>query len=85
FSYAASAKSTQANPCSNIPIWCPVCTQINPNSPAIWCYNAEEHFKIRHPNINCMNYTSLWEISNSEHEALAVVYRSQQKQPSRHG
>ncbi|KAE9407848.1 hypothetical protein BT96DRAFT_850041, partial [Gymnopus androsaceus JB14] len=58
-SYAAAAKSTQANPCSNVPIRCPVCTQIDPNSPAIWRYNAEEHFKIRHPNINRASYMNL--------------------------
>ncbi|KAF9071009.1 hypothetical protein BDP27DRAFT_1194170, partial [Rhodocollybia butyracea] len=65
-SYAAATKLTQANPCSNVPIWCPICTQIDPKSPTIWHYNAEEHFKVCHLTVNCANHSELWAVSNSE-------------------
>ncbi|KAK0438803.1 hypothetical protein EV421DRAFT_1714038 [Armillaria borealis] len=43
FSYASASASNENSPCSNVPIVCPMCSQIDPNTPAIWKYTAKEH------------------------------------------
>jgi hypothetical protein len=45
FNCATAARSSDASPCSNVPIICPLCPA---KSPAVWTYNLRTHFRERH-------------------------------------
>ncbi|KAF8997362.1 hypothetical protein BDZ89DRAFT_1122423 [Hymenopellis radicata] len=82
FRYATAAESTAANPCSNVPIHCKICFLRDKKSPAIWKYHAREHYKRHHSTANLNLYSSDWELSTSEKEAMKVVYSNRKKKPT---
>jgi hypothetical protein len=45
FNYATASTSSEASPCSNVPITCPLCPD---GSPAVWTYSLHAHFRGRH-------------------------------------
>lgn len=45
FNYASAARSKDTSPCSNVPITCPLCSI---DSPAVWKYNLNLHFREKH-------------------------------------
>jgi hypothetical protein len=67
------AKSTDASPCTNIPIMCPLCPAA---SDAVWKYNLEAHLKTVHSTANISEYKAHYEISKSEQVALKAAFLS---------
>ena len=45
FNYATASTSSEASPCSNVPISCPLCPA---ESPAVWTYSLHAHFRGKH-------------------------------------
>jgi hypothetical protein len=45
FNYVTASTSSEASPCSNVPISCPLCPA---GSPAVWTYSLYAHFRGRH-------------------------------------
>ncbi|KAK0437707.1 hypothetical protein EV421DRAFT_1714875, partial [Armillaria borealis] len=74
FSYAVASESSPKSPCSNVPIICTLCTRENLNAPAIWKYNAPEHFQKQHPTADVSLYKDTWLLSRSKKVALKQVY-----------
>jgi hypothetical protein len=72
-SLTSFAKSTNASPCTNVPISCPLCPA---SSEAVWKYNLEAHLKAVHPTASIAEYKELYEISKSERVALKAAYIS---------
>ncbi|KAF8308703.1 hypothetical protein DL93DRAFT_2036912, partial [Clavulina sp. PMI_390] len=75
FSYKPASVSTTASPCSNVPIICPICVEIDPHSPAIWKYNLEAHFTSKHSTVDRNQFSKLWEIPQSERVQLKEIYK----------
>ena len=72
----AAGKSSKANPCTNIPLICPLC----PNkSPAVWKYNLQSHIRSLHPDCNIQDFSSLYTISEDEKSSLKRIYEAAQK------
>lgn len=47
-SYGAAAKYSESAPCTNVPIYCPVCTEEDSKPRTIWKYNAAIHIATEH-------------------------------------
>jgi hypothetical protein len=72
-SLSSFAKSSEASPCTNTPIICPLCPAA---SDAVWKYNLEVHLRTVHPTANIFEYKSLYEIGKSEWVALKKAFLS---------
>lgn len=70
--YKSASECSQSNPCTNVPIYCPLC---HPRSPAVWKYNMEHHIRLVHSEANVGLYQALWEIEGEEREGMAVVWQ----------
>ncbi|THU77743.1 hypothetical protein K435DRAFT_770008 [Dendrothele bispora CBS 962.96] len=82
FSYATASTSTQSNPCTNVPITCPLCHKRDPNAPAVWRYDLDAHYRHQHPTAS---RDDIWRISSSEKLAMAEIYRNRKKVPKPRG
>lgn len=48
--YKSATQSTKSSPCTNVPIYCPLCPlNFSGELPAIWKYNAVAHLLYNHP------------------------------------
>ena len=74
FHYHPASISTKASPCSNVPLWCPLCYKLDCVAPAIWQYNFKAHLEDRHPATNPDHYKNLWNIRPSETHDLKQIY-----------
>ena len=45
FAYRSASTESKNSPCTNVPMVCPLCPSIEP---AVWKYNMEQHFAVRH-------------------------------------
>jgi hypothetical protein len=61
YSYGIAAESTASSPCSNVPIYCPICPKTDP---AIWKYFMKVHFEEKHKTLDLTKYEHLWRLSN---------------------
>jgi hypothetical protein len=78
FNYATASMSSQASPCSNIPITCPLC----PNgSPAVWMYSLYAHFRGKHRLQSHAHFPVYFSLSQSEKDGLQKVWSLQYKVP----
>ena len=76
FHYHPASISTKASPCSNVPLRCPVCFQLDRNAPAVWRYNLKAHLEDRHPTTSLDRYKNLWNIGPSESHDLKQIYNN---------
>src|ERR1700678_2398807 len=81
-SYGIASVSTQALPCSNIPIICPLCLKLEP---AVWRYNMKNHFSQAHPNADLTKYTNLWDLSNFEIQEMKKKWANCHCMPVKRG
>ena len=70
FTYKTPPESKPNSPCSNVPIYCPVCPDC---APAVWKYNMQYHMQTMHPETTD-HYASLWQISPSKIAILHVLW-----------
>ncbi|KAK7006881.1 hypothetical protein R3P38DRAFT_3213632 [Favolaschia claudopus] len=86
FSYGHRKKYSAATPCTNVPIFCTLCTVIPPRKspPAFWKYSMYPHIRVAHP----QHWDELWNrptnlpadlalnlaISREEMKALGAVH-----------
>ncbi|THU83440.1 hypothetical protein K435DRAFT_689543 [Dendrothele bispora CBS 962.96] len=82
FNYMSASSASKSNPCTNVPVICLLCIRINPDSPAIWRYNLDTHYRRQHPT---SSRDGIWKISNSEKLAMAEVYKNRKKVPKLRG
>lgn len=73
FKYEPASKSSNASPCSNVPIVCPVCPPGSSHATE-WRYNLQEHFRLRHPS-RLSSSSSLWQISESETSLMMAEWQ----------
>ena len=55
-SITAAGKSTASNPCTNVPLECPLCRD---GADAVWKYNLRSHFAEVHPTADIERYKNL--------------------------
>lgn len=67
FSYKPASQYTPKNPCTNVPLSCPLCPH---RSPAIWRYNLKWHLELSHLESSTDEYRDLWEISEDERQGM---------------
>ncbi|KAF8876188.1 hypothetical protein CPB85DRAFT_1235691, partial [Mucidula mucida] len=81
FRYAAAAESKPNNPCSNVPIPCQICVRnnISKKAPAIWKYNAREHYQKKHANVDLRLYEADWTRTSAEKKAMKDKYTERYK------
>jgi len=84
WTYSIAAESLKASPCSNVPVACPICSQIDPKAPAVWKYNLRVHFLNKHPqDVNKPEYTSLWHLTNFEKTEIEQIWKRRHTIPVR--
>ena len=65
--YGPASEYSQKSPCTNVPIYCPLCHE---RSPTIWKYNMERHIRDMHPGADPALYHEAWEITAEEEFSL---------------
>ncbi len=76
FNYTTSSILSEASPCSNIPVTCPLC----PNgSPAVWTYSLHAHFQGRHRLQSPAHFPIKVGLSQSEKNGMQQVWNSRFK------
>ncbi|KAH8976596.1 hypothetical protein EDB92DRAFT_1248155 [Lactarius akahatsu] len=76
FNYATASTSSEASPCSNVPIICPRCPD---ESPAVWTYSLHAHFRERHRIQSPDNFPITICLSQSEKGGMRKVWNSRFK------
>ncbi|KAH9009790.1 hypothetical protein EDB85DRAFT_2282777 [Lactarius pseudohatsudake] len=76
FNYATASTSSEASPCSNVPIICPHCPD---DSPAVWTYSLHAHFRERHHIQSPDNFPITICLSQSEKDGMRKVWNLQFK------
>jgi len=76
FTYSIATESTQASPCSNVPIHCPVCPKTDP---AVWKYFMKVHFDEKHKTLLLTKYEHLWNLSNFEKSEMQRIWSKRWK------
>jgi hypothetical protein len=73
YSYGIVAESS---PCSNVPIYCPICPKTDP---ALWKYFMKVHFEKKHKTLDLTRYESLWKLSNFERSEMKKMWAKRGK------
>ncbi|KAH9170291.1 hypothetical protein EDB89DRAFT_2190372 [Lactarius sanguifluus] len=76
FNYATASTSSEASPCSNVPIICPRCPD---DSPAVWTYSLHAHFREQHRIQSPDNFPITICLSQSEKDGMRKVWNSRFK------
>ena len=76
FTYSIAAESTEASPCSNVPIHCPICPKTDP---AVWRYFMKVHFNEKHKSLPLTKYEHLWKLSNFEISEMKKIWAKRRK------
>uniref|UniRef100_A0A8H7XJQ8 Zinc finger PHD-type domain-containing protein n=1 Tax=Psilocybe cubensis TaxID=181762 RepID=A0A8H7XJQ8_PSICU len=71
YKYAVAEKSTSSSPCSNVPIYCPICPK---TSPAVWRYNLKYHMIKTHPSASLARHSHLWDLSSFEKSQMKNIW-----------
>jgi hypothetical protein len=78
FNYATASTSSEASPCSNVPISCPLCPD---GSPAVWKYSLYAHFRGRHRQKSHAHFPIKVSLSQSEKDGMRNIWHSRYKLP----
>jgi hypothetical protein len=70
-SITAACKSSPSNPCTNVPLECPLCRE---GSDAVWKYNLHSHIMSVHPTADILRYKSLYELDLHERAAMKELF-----------
>ena len=73
FNYATASTSSEASPCSNVPITCPLCLD---HRPAVWRYSLQAHFRRQHLLQSHSNFPIKVSLSQSEKDGMQEVWTS---------
>lgn len=76
-SIAAASKSTASNPCTNVPLECPLCRD---GADAVWKYNLHSHFTEVHPTADIERYKNLYELDPHERASMKELYNAKPRQ-----
>ena len=76
-SIAAAGKSTASNPCTNVPLECPLCRD---GADAVWKYNLRSHFAEVHPMADIKQYKNLYELDPHERASMKELYNAKPRQ-----
>ena len=76
FNYATASTSSEASPCSNVPITCLLCPD---SSPAVWAYSLHAHFRGRHRLQSTSHFLIKISLSQSEKDGIRKVWNSRFK------
>jgi hypothetical protein len=66
--YSSAAQSSTSSPCSNVPIFCPICNL------TVWRYNFENHCRDKHPTRTTLS-ADTWKASAAEKASLEEVWK----------
>ena len=77
FSYRIASKSTDASPCSNVPLYCPVagCPRV------IWRYSLKTHISLSHPSTSPEEHRDSWDLKATEKLAMKKAWLARQNVP----
>lgn len=78
FNYATASTSSEASPCSNVPIACPLCPDGNP---AVWTYSLYAHFRGKHRLQSHTHFPVKFSLSQSEKDGIRHIWNSRYKHP----
>jgi hypothetical protein len=70
-SYKVAAEYKKKSPCTNVPVYCPLCPD---RAPAVWKYNFEAHMRRVHPDAHTHMYEAAWRISAMERAGMQVIW-----------
>jgi hypothetical protein len=70
-SYKSAAEYKPKSPCTNVPVYCPLCSD---RAPAIWKYNLEAHLRRVHPDAEPERYKNKWFIGDTEKAAMQTIW-----------
>ncbi|KAH9050407.1 hypothetical protein EDB83DRAFT_2522604 [Lactarius deliciosus] len=78
FNYATACTSSEASPCSNIPI---ICSRCPDNSSAVWTYSLYAHFREQHRIQSLDDFPITIRLSQSEKDGMRKVWNLWFKAP----
>ncbi|KAI9430288.1 hypothetical protein H4582DRAFT_1824492, partial [Lactarius indigo] len=81
FNYTTASTSSEASPCSNVPVICPHCPD---NSPAVWTYSLYAHFRGQHCIQSLDDFPITICLSQSEKDGMQKVWNLQFKAQKQH-
>jgi hypothetical protein len=70
-SYKVAAEYKKKPPCTNVPVYCPLCPD---RAAAMWKYNPEAHMRHIHPDACTEKYESLWHVSTTERAGMQTIW-----------
>ena len=77
FNYGNAATSSEASPCSNVPVTCPLCPT---GSPSVWTYSLHTHFRECHRLTSIAHFPSRIHLSQSEKDSMQCIWKACLKQ-----
>ncbi|KAG6825754.1 hypothetical protein H0H92_002534 [Tricholoma furcatifolium] len=80
FTFSVAAASTTSSPCSNVPIFCPLCPK---TAPAVFKYNWKSHFTNAHPHATFTNYASTGSLTKFEKSEMMKIWKDRRKVPTK--
>ena len=69
----SASKSSDNNPCTNIPLECPLCRD---GSDAIWKYNMRVHIETVHPTTDIEHYADLYTLGPHECTGMKALFNT---------
>jgi hypothetical protein len=70
-SYKVASEYKKSNPCTNVPVYCPLCPEC---APAVWKYNLEGHLCHIHPDASPEKYQSKWRVGKTKKAGMQIVW-----------
>jgi hypothetical protein len=77
FQWGKAAVSDKNAPCSNVPLFCPLCPKV------VWRYNLEYHLKTVHTPDMVVRYADICEIPDDEMDAMEHIWDKRHKRPAK--
>ena len=77
FQWGKAAVSDKNSPCSNVPLFCPLCPKV------VWRYNLRHHLSTSHSPDMVVRYADTCEIPNDEINAMRHIWKNRQNVPTK--
>jgi len=72
-SITSASKSTPSNPCTNVPLVCPLCRD---SADPVWKYNFRSHILTVHPTADIGQYKELYELDPHERASMKELFKA---------
>ena len=72
-SITSASKSTTHNPCTNVPLACPLCRQ---DADPVWKYNLRSHILMVHPSADIEQFKHLYDLDPHKQASMKELFKA---------